>query len=519
MTKSVSILWADDEIDLLRPHILLLEGKGFEVITANNGEDAIDRVNERDFDLIFLDENMPGLTGLQVLTRIKAIRPNIPVVMITKSEEEDIMDEAIGSKIADYLIKPVNPKQVLLTIKKFVDTKRLVSEKTTSTYQTEFGKIGLQISESLSWQDWIQVYKKLVYWELELKGTGETPMDEVFHMQKSEANQSFTRFIRKNYTSWFTQDLGTRPMISPDLLKNRVFPLMNKNIPVVLMVVDNLRYDQWKVMEPVISELFTVDQDELYYSILPTATQFARNALFGGLMPLAISKIYPEIWKEDFEEGSKNMYEEELLRTNMQRHGIPGKFIYDKISTNKAGKKWAENATSLLDQSLSVLVYNFVDMLSHARTDTNMIRELADDEAAYRTLTQTWFIHSPMLELLKELSKHKVTVVITTDHGTTLVQDPIKVIGDRLTTTNLRYKQGKNLNYNSREVFEILRAEDIHLPRPNVSTRYIFATGSDFFAYPNNYNHYVKYYRNTFQHGGVSMEEMLVPVIQLQSKM
>lgn len=518
MTKTLSILWADDEIDLLMPHILLLQGKGFEVITANNGEDAIQWVNEREFDLIFLDENMPGLTGLQVLNRIKTIRPNIPVVMITKSEEEDIMDEAIGSKIADYLIKPVNPKQVLLTIKKFVDTKRLISEKTTSTYQTEFGKIGMQISESLSWEDWIQVYKKLVYWELELKGSAETPMDEVFRMQKAEANQNFIRFIRKNYAGWFTKDVGQRPFLSPDIMKHKVFPLLSRNLPVVMLVVDNLRYDQWKVLEPVISETYTVEQDDIYFSILPTATQYARNSLFSGLMPLSISKLYPDIWMEDFEEGSKNMHEEELLRSLMQRLKIPGRFVYDKISTNRAGKKWVEHPNELTDMPLSVLVYNFVDMLSHARTETNMIRELADDEASYRTLTHTWFIHSPLLELLRELAKKEVIVVITTDHGTTMVEDPIKVIGDRQTTTNLRYKQGKNLNYNSKEVFEITRPEDIQLPKSNVSTSYIFATGSDFFAYPNNYNHYVKYYRNTFQHGGVSLEEMLVPFIVLQPK-
>jgi len=518
MSKTVSILWADDEIDLLRPHILLLEGKGFEVVTANNGEDAIEQVNERDFDLIFLDENMPGLTGLQVLTRVKAIRPNIPVIMITKSEEEDIMDKALGSRIADYLIKPVNPKQIILTIKKFVDSKRLVSEKTTSAYQTEFGKIGNQISESLSWQDWIQLYRKLVYWELELKGTGETPMDEVFRMQKTEANQGFARFIKKNYAGWFSQDLGERPLLSPDVLKHKVFPLMNRERPVVLLVVDNLRYDQWKIMETMLADSYSVEQDDIYYSILPTATQYARNALFAGLMPLGISKIYPDIWKEEYEEGSKNQYEEELLRANLQRNSMPVKFTYDKINTNRIGKKWAENAKAMLDLPLSVLVYNFVDMLSHARTDMNMIRELADDEAAYRTLTQTWFMHSPMLDLLKELQRFKVTVVITTDHGTTLVQDPVKVIGDRETTTNLRYKQGRNLNYNAKEVFEVSRPEDVHLPRQNMSTRYIFATGSDFFAYPNNFNHYVKFYRNTFQHGGVSLEEMLVPVIVLQPK-
>lgn len=518
MSKSISILWADDEIDLLRPHILLLEGKGFDVVTASNGEDAIDRVTERDFDLIFLDENMPGLTGLQVLSKIKIINPNIPVVMITKSEEEDIMDEAIGSKIADYLIKPVNPKQVLLTIKKFTDTKRLVSEKTTSAYQTEFGRIGMQINESLSWQDWIQIQRKLVFWEMELSGSSETPMDEVFRMQKMEANHSFARFIRRNYASWFSSEIGDRPILSPDVLRHKVFPLMDGETPVVLMMIDNLRYDQWKVIEPILLEYFTVEDDDLYYSILPTATQFARNAFFGGLMPLEISRLYPDIWKEEGEEGSKNLFEEELLKNHLQRLGMPVKFVYDKINTNRNGRKWVDHYSPLLDQPLSVLVYNFVDMLSHARTEMNMIRELADDEAAYRTLTQTWFLHSPMLELLRELSTQKVRVVITTDHGTVLVQDPIKIIGDRQTSTNLRYKQGKNLNYNPKEVFEVVRAEEIHLPRPNVSTRYVFATGTDFFAYPNNYNHYVKYYRNTFQHGGISLEEMIIPLIVLQSK-
>lgn len=518
MSKSISILWADDEIDLLRPHILLLEGKGFDVVTASNGEDAIDRVTERDFDLIFLDENMPGLTGLQVLSKIKIINPNIPVVMITKSEEEDIMDEAIGSKIADYLIKPVNPKQVLLTIKKFTDTKRLVSEKTTSAYQTEFGRIGMQINESLSWQDWIKIQRKLVFWEMELSGSSETPMDEVFRMQKLEANHSFARFIRCNYASWFSSEIGDRPILSPDVLRHKVFPLMDGETPVVLMMIDNLRYDQWKVIEPILLEYFTVEDDDLYYSILPTATQFARNAFFGGLMPLEISRLYPDIWKEEGEEGSKNLFEEELLKNHLQRLGMPVKFVYDKINTNRNGRKWVDHYSPLLDQPLSVLVYNFVDMLSHARTEMNMIRELADDEAAYRTLTQTWFLHSPMLELLRELSTQKVRVVITTDHGTVLVQDPIKIIGDRQTSTNLRYKQGKNLNYNPKEVFEVVRAEEIHLPRPNVSTRYVFATGTDFFAYPNNYNHYVKYYRNTFQHGGISLEEMIIPLIVLQSK-
>jgi len=518
MTRSITILWADDEIDLLRPHILLLEEKGYSVDTATNGEDAIELVNNQEYDLIFLDENMPGLSGLQVLTRIKTIRPNIPVVMITKSEEEDIMDEAIGSKIADYLIKPVNPKQIILTIKKFTDSKRLVSEKTTTAYQIEFGRLGMQINESMSWEEWIEVYRRLVYWEMELDASDESTMDEVFRMQKSDANQNFARFIRRHYADWFGKPVGERPLMSPDLFKHRLVPLLSQGDPVVFLVIDNLRYDQWKLLEPMILPYFQVDNEEIYYSILPTATQFARNALFAGLMPLEISKLFPDIWVEDNEEGGKNMHEPELIKTQLSRLGLDTRINYDKINNNKAGKKWVENPQMLLDFPLSVLVFNFVDMLSHARTEMQMMRELADDEAAYRNLTRTWFQHSSLLELLRELSVRNVKVVLTTDHGTIRVQDAIKVIGDRQTTTNLRYKQGKNLNYNPREVIEFNRPDDIHLPKPNVSTRYIFATGYDFFAYPNNYNHYVKYYRNTFQHGGVSLEEMLIPFVVLRPK-
>lgn len=518
MIKKTIILWVDDEIDLLRPHILFLEEKGFEVHTASNGEDAIDLVNEREFDLIFLDENMPGLTGIQTLSRIKTARPNIPVVMITKSEEEDIMDEAIGSKIADYLIKPVNPKQVLLTIKKFVETKRLVSEKTTSAYQTEFSKIGMQINENLSWEGWMDVYRKLVYWEIELTDSGDNPMAEVFSMQKNDANLNFTKFIRKNYARWLHHPEDDAPMLSKDVFKEWIFPILGKGTPVVLMVVDNLRLDQWKVMESMIRDYYTIDRDELYYSILPTATQFARNAFFSGLMPKKIAEMHPSLWKEDFEEGSKNLHEAELLQHQIKRLGADYRFIYDKINYNKGAKKWSESPKELLDQPLSVLVYNFVDMLSHSRTEMQMMRELADDEAAYRTLTQSWFQHSPMLDLLRELASLNVKVVITTDHGTIQVQDPVKVIGDKQTTTNLRYKQGRNLNYNPKEVIEFANPEEIQLTKPNVSTRYIFAGGTDFFAYPNNYHHYVKYYRNTFQHGGVSLEEMIIPLVVLSPK-
>ena len=394
MTRKIKILWADDEIDLLKPHILFLEEKGYDVHTNNNGEDAIDSVKSFEFDIIFLDENMPGLSGLEALARIKTMQPHIPVVMITKNEEETIMDEALGSKIADYLIKPVHPKQILLTIKKNVDTKRLISEKTTAKYQTEFGQIGMRINERLDWDDWVDIYKKLVYWEIELHETDEAAMDEVFKMQKKDANINFARYIRSVYENWFVLGEGEPPMLSKDVFKHRVFPKLQSNKPVVVIIVDNLRFDQWKVFESLIQEYYTVEQ-ELYCSILPTTTQYARNAMFSGLMPLEISRKHADLWVEDFEEGGKNLYEKELLQAQLRRNNLDVKLMYQKISNIRDGAKLVENPKMLLANDLSVLVYNFVDMLSHSKTEMKMIKELAPDEAAYRSLSLSWFKHSP----------------------------------------------------------------------------------------------------------------------------
>jgi len=516
--KPINILWVDDEIDLLKIHILFLEEKGYKITTANNGEDAIEIVKETDFDLIFLDENMPGLNGLETLTEIKNHRPNIPVVMITKSEEEDMMDEAIGARIADYLIKPVNPKQILLTIKKHVENKRLVTQKTTSAYQTEFGKLGMLINQTYTFDEWVSVYKKLIYWELELENSEGEEMQDVLRIQKDEANNLFSKFIKSNYTNWFGKNAANRPLLSPDLIKKKVFPLLENGKQVFLILIDNLRFDQWRVIQPKISEYMKVDEEEIFCCILPTATQYARNSIFAGLMPLQIDKMFPNLWLNDEDEGGKNLHENDLLKTQFQRHRKNISFAYEKVLNNREGKKVVDNLSNLLQNQLVVVVYNFVDMLSHARTELHMIRELADDEAAYRSLTYTWFEHSPLLDLIKELAEKDVTIVLTTDHGTIKVNNPIKVIGDKQTTTNLRYKQGKNLNYNPKEVFEIPQPDKVELPVSHMSSSYIFATNKDFFAYPNNYNHYVKYYKNTFQHGGVSLEEMLVPIITLIPK-
>lgn len=512
MGKQIRILWIDDEIDLLKPYILYLEEKGYSVSSANNGEEALDLVNKEPFNLIFLDENMPGLSGLETLVRIKNIAPVVPVVMITKSEEEDIMDEAIGSKIADYLIKPVNPKQILLTIKKHIDTKRLVTQKTTTSYQVQFSQIGTLINMASTFTDWVEIYKKLVFWEKELEDSDESGLNEILSMQWMEANNGYTKYIKVNYKKWFSGNSDDKPVLSPQVFGTSVFPLLEKG-KVAVLVIDNLRYDQWKLIENQISGVYKVEEELIFCSILPTATQYARNAMFAGLMPAEIKKLFAQYWVDEEDEMGKNQFEEELLKQQMKRVGIGNSVNYEKITNLKYGKKIVENFSDLLNYDLNVLVYNFVDMLSHARTEMDVIKELAYDDKSYRALTLTWFNNSYLFDLIKLLSANGFQLVLTTDHGAVRVQQPVKVVGDRKTSSNLRYKQGRNLSFPSREVFEISNPDEVHLPKTNVSTSYIFAGGNDFMVYPNNYNHFVNHFKNTFQHGGISLEEMVIPCV------
>ena len=509
------LLWVDDEIEMLRPHILFLEKKGYEIDTATNGADAIDLCRESSFDLILLDENMPGLSGLETLMQLKELTPNVPVVMVTKNEEEDLMEQAIGSKIADYLIKPVNPNQILLTLKKNIHAKELVQEVAQTGYRQDFARIGMQLSENLTAEDWKELYKKLVFWEMEL-ATTDSNMTDMLQMQKEEANLTFAKFVRKNYEEWITNP-DSRPLMSPDIFKRCVFPRLSAGRKVLLLVLDNCRFDQWRMLSAELSDDFDIEEN-LYYSILPTATQYARNAIFAGLMPLQIKEMYPDLWVDEEEDEGKNLNEEELIRQQLARYRRRETFTYHKVNDSGAMDKMLGGFSAMAAHPLNVLVINFIDILSHARTESRMVRELAGSESAYRSITLSWFRHTPIKDLFRRLASEDFDILITTDHGSIRVNTPTKVVGDRNVNTNLRYKLGKNLSYNPKEVYEVKQPRKLLLPQPNLSTAYIFATGARFFAYPNNYNYYVQYYKDTFQHGGISMEEMLIPLISLKAK-
>lgn len=513
------ILWVDDEMESLQSQKLFLENKGYEVHTLTNGYDALDFVKENIIDVVLLDETMPGITGLETLSKIKEINQQLPVVLITKNETENLMDDAIGSQISDYLIKPVNPNQVLLSLKKIIDNRRLVAEKTTSAYQQEFRNLFMALNSNPNYNEWMDLYKKLVYWELEMEKSDSPEMREVFQTQKNEANTEFFKFISKNYASWVNPKNIDAPIMSHTLLRYKVLPHLEKGKPLFVALIDNLRYDQWKSIQPIFSESFRIHEEETFYSILPTATQYSRNAIFAGLMPLEIEKTFPSQWKNDDEEGGKNLYEDEFLKAQLKRLGKGDiKYSYTKVVNHQDGQKLVDNIHNLLQNDLNIIVYNFVDMLSHARTEMEVLKELASDESSYRSITTSWFEHSPLHQALKKIADKQLTLIVATDHGSVRVKTPCKVVGDKQTTTNLRYKHGRNLNYEPKEVLAYRDPKEVGLPVPNVNSSFIFAREDGYLCYPNNYSYYSNYYKNTFQHGGVSIEEMIIPVVRMTNK-
>ncbi|MGZ3845875.1 MAG: T9SS response regulator signal transducer PorX [Flavisolibacter sp.] len=513
------ILWVDDEIESLQSQKLFLENKGYDVQTLTNGFDAIDYIKENFVDVVLIDESMPGITGLETLAKIKEYNAQIPVVLITKNETENLMNEAIGSQISDYLIKPVNPNQVWLSLKKIIDNRRLVAEKTTTSYQQQFRNLFMALNSSPDYNEWMGIYKELVRWELSLQRSDSPEMQEVFQTQKNEANTEFFKFINRNYASWLKEKAKEKPIMSHTLMKEKVFPQVEKGVPTFFVLIDNLRFDQWRAIQPIFSESFRVVEEDSFYSILPTATHYARNAIFSGMLPIDIEKRFPQQWKNDDEEGGKNLSEEEFFKAQLKTLGkTDWRTSYTKVLNNQAGLDLVNNIHNLLHNDLNVIVYNFVDMLSHARTEMEVLKELAGDEVSYRSITTSWFEHSPLHQALKKIADKNIKIVLATDHGSVRVKTPVKVIGDKQTTTNLRYKHGRNLNYDPKEVLAFRDPKEAGLPSPTVNSSYIFAGEDVFLCYPNNYNHYVNYYRNTFQHGGVSLEEMIVPVVQMVSK-
>jgi CheY-like chemotaxis protein len=513
------ILWVDDEIESLQSQILFLKNKGYEVNALTNGFDAIDFLRDNPVDVVLLDETMPGITGLETLAKIKEVYTQVPVVLITKNETENLMDDAIGSQITDYLIKPVNPNQVWLSLKKIIDNKRLVAERTTTAYQQQFRNLFMALNSNPDYNEWMDIYKKLVYWELEMEKSDSPEMRELLHSQKSEANTEFFKFISRHYSKWMDPKNISGPIMSHTLFKYKVLPHVEKGIPTFFILLDNLRFDQWKAIQPIFSESFRILEEETFYSILPTATQYCRNAMFAGLTPLEIEKQFPHQWKNDDEEGGKNLFEEDFFRAHLKRIKRDDiKFSYTKVLNYHAGQELVSNIHNLLGNDLNIIVYNFVDMMSHARTEMEVLKELAGDEMSYRSVTKSWFEHSPLHQALKKVADKKINLVLATDHGSVRVKSPAKVIGDKQTTTNLRYKHGRNLNYEPKDVLAFRDPKEAGLPVPTVNSSYIFAKEDIFLCYPNNYNYYVSYYKNTFQHGGVSLEEMVIPVIRMTSK-
>ncbi|TDX82735.1 PglZ domain-containing protein [Epilithonimonas xixisoli] len=513
---SGKILWIDDEVDLLKPHIVFLENKGYSVTPVNNVNEALELIEKEKFVLTLLDENMPGISGLEAIPMIKEKDNALKIVMVTKSEEEHIMEQAIGSQIEDYILKPVNPNQVLLSLKKILQSESLVEQKTIVDYQQEFRNLSMELSYLRTYQDWAEYYKKILNWEVKFDKVSDNEFGDLLQNQKEEANIQFSKFIENNYEDWLHGN--EKPMMSHTLFKDKVKPELEKE-KVLLLMVDNLRYDQWKVIEPLFTKFYNKTSEDYYFSILPTATQYARNSFFAGLMPSEIEKRFPNNWFNDNEEGNKNEFERDFLEDQMKRLGLSSKSMkYLKILNSDFEKKILEDFNQHKNNDLLVIVYNFIDILSHAKTDNNIVNQLIRDDKTFRSLTYNWFENSSLLKIIKLASENGFKLVITTDHGTIYVKKPSKVVGDRETSTNIRYKTGRSLTYEDKDVWAINDPGKLFLPKGNLSSKYIFAKNNIFLAYPKNYNHFVNYYKETYQHGGISLEEVIIPISILEPK-
>jgi CheY-like chemotaxis protein len=515
-TENRRILWVDDEIDFLKPHMLYLKGKGYDVFPCSNARDALDLLVHERYDLILLDEMMPGMGGLDFLDALKETDPYLPVVMITKSEEEDVMNEAIGRRITDYLIKPVNPSQIWLACKKVFDRRDIEREQRIRDYMEDFAKIQSLSTDGFGWDDWTKLYLKMVRWDLELLQAEDHALRHAHQGRISALNREFCRFVEAHYRGWVEQAAGQRPLLSTDIVEQKVLPLIREGKKVSLVVIDCMRLDQWLVLEPLVNEFFQSDL-ELFSSILPTATLYSRNAIFSGLFPMDIARRFPDYWQEAQEtETGRNRYEKDLLKSLLDRSGVSSEALqYVKVYNRTEAQELSRNLGSLADLRLSALVFTFVDALSHSRSQSEILQELAPDEDALRSHLRTWFSHSILKETLAALAGRGVHVVICTDHGSVMVKKPTLVRARRETSTAVRYKFGDNLQCDERAAVHIRDPRVFKLPLDSLIKHYILAKEHYFFLYPNNYHKYERIFRGTFQHGGISLEEMVLPLVTL----
>jgi len=506
-----SILWVDDEIELLKAHIIYLEKKGYNLKPVTNGADALSLIKEHTYDAVLLDEMMPGMDGLNVLAEIKNIDPGLPVIMITKSHEEHIMDDALGSRISDYLIKPVNPTQIYSTLKRLLDSRHLRSERVSREYALQTTQNRMALTTGLDHQDWAHMHANLSAWDLEIESFNDRGLAQVNADQKKEFRREFSKFIEKNYCSLIR---GEGPVMSHNVLDRFVAPRLKNGEKVYLVIIDCFRLDHWLAIEPKLESMFSVDRS-YYYSLLPTATPFSRNALFAGLLPSDIAKIYPDLWKNTgHDEFSMNIHEPNLLEMYLARNGIrlSMKPVYEKVLTSEDSQNLIRRLGSLKPHQFISIVYNFIDLLSHQRSESDILMEIAPDEAAFRSLTQAWFDHSALVDIFNFIIDEGATLILTTDHGSIMGERSSIVRGDRTTSTNVRYKYGKNLKCNPDEVLRVDNIQEYGLPSLGIGTNYLFAKEDYCLIYHNNFRQFEKLYQNTFQHGGISMEEMILPI-------
>ncbi|MDH4223675.1 MAG: PglZ domain-containing protein, partial [candidate division Zixibacteria bacterium] len=448
----------------------------------------------------------------------KEKNPHLPVIMVTKSEEENLMNQAIGEKIDDYLTKPVNPSQVLSATKRILEKRKIRKEHLSRKYVEDFNHIRTTLSEPLSWKEWIDIHRVLSEWDLEMEEFKDLGLIETQLTQKRECDLEFGRYVGKNYLNWI--DKEDAPPLSVDVVAKYLYPLLLEKKPVFFIVVDCMRLDQYLLIEPVLNEYFSLKR-EYYYSILPTATPYSRNALFSGLFPGEISQLYPDLWKAGtLDDYSRNRYERQLLDILLKKLKLSFKTEpkYVKVLDAAEGDNLARKISSYKNSSLLSIVFNFLDILAHGRSESEILKEIAPDEGAFRSLMRSWFLHSSLFEILKYLSRQDCSILLTTDHGSVLGTRGSVAHGKKDTSTNLRYKYGDNLNCEQREAILIKDPKKYKLPTYTMSTTYIIAKEDYYFVYPSKQSEYERQYRNSFQHGGISLEEMILPIVTLRPK-